>query len=654
MKKVHSIRTKIVLLAVVPMLLVWLILLAYTFAGGIDNTRSAVISSIDETARISAQAIVNQLNIYETAVSEAASNELFQDPNADTDSIMTYLNGVMERNGFLRIGYTDENGINQKGSDFSGREYFKNCREKMTSVTSDPYSAKDGNGALSVLFCAPIVRDGSFCGIVYGAADAKLFSDIISGVLVGEGGENFIVDSTGAMIANNDYSIAANLTNYITLAQTDSSVAGQAEVVSRMLSDKTGSLEYKKGNTTRAASFVPIDKGSGWELAVTVYGMDFIKGQLIGTAVLGLVSVALIAFSIVMIARTSSHMVKPVIGCTKRIELLADGDLMSDMEEYKSDDETGILVESTRRNISHLNSMIGHISESLEKMAGGDFTGSIEGTFRGDFAPIKQSLDNIMGSLRTVLLDIDKTAEVLEELSTKVVDTSAALSGGVQNQTAMMDEINEAFAGMRENVRMNAENTANVVELASRTKDGIHSSGEQMEMLLSAMRQMSESSKEMQSINDVISNIAFQTHILALNAAIEAATAGEAGKGFAIVADEVGNLAAKSGESASKISALIKRTVDSIESGMELAQTVAGSFEAVTGITDEVEKNIADISASSEEQAACIETVAERMNDISAEVQNTAASAHDAAEISERLKDEADTLDAHIRKFTLN
>lgn len=653
MKKVHSIKKKIVLLAVVPMLLVWLILLVYTFIGGIDNTRSAVISSIDETAKISAQAVVNRLEIYETAVSEAAANERFQDPDTDTDSIMSYLNGIMERSGFLRIGYTDENGINQNGSDFSGRQYFKNCREKLTAVTSDPYSSKDGDGALSVLFCAPIVRDGSFCGIVYGAADAKLFSDIISGVLVGENGENYMVDSTGAMIAHNDYSIAAELTNYLTSAQDDPEAAGRAEVVSRMLSEKTGNIEYKQGNTTRAASYVPIDKGSGWELAITINGMDFIGGQLIGTLILGLISVALIAASIFLIARTASHITKPVIGCTKRMELLADGDLMSDMEEYKSNDETGILVESTRRNIRHLNSMIGNISESLEKMAQGDFTGTVEGKFQGDFAPIRQSLDNIMSSLRAVLIDIDKTSGVLEELADKVVDTSAALSGGVRNQTEMMNEINDAFAEMRESIRMNAENTANVVELASRTKDGIHSSGEQMEELLAAMRQMSDSSAEMQSINDVISSIAFQTHILALNAAIEAATAGEAGKGFAIVADEVGNLAAKCGESASKITALIKRTVDSIGSGMELAQTVAGSFEAVSEITDEVEKNISDISASSEEQAACIETVADRMNDISAEVRNTAGAAHNAAEVSERLKSEADILDAHIRKFTL-
>ncbi|MGN0619441.1 MAG: cache domain-containing protein, partial [Ruminiclostridium sp.] len=215
MKKTGSIQLKIILLAIIPMLLISLILLGYAFAGGMSNITSALKDSLGETAKISARAVVNQLTVYETAVNEASANELFQAENPDNEKIMAFLEEVKERNGFLRIGYTDENGVNQNGSDFSERQYFKDCRERLAPVTSDPYASKDGNGALSVLFCAPIVRGGSFCGIVYGAADAKLFTDIISSVVVGKKGLNFIIDSTGTFIAHNDYSFAGNLVNYI-------------------------------------------------------------------------------------------------------------------------------------------------------------------------------------------------------------------------------------------------------------------------------------------------------------------------------------------------------------------------------------------------------------------------------------------------------
>ena len=656
MKKTHSIKTKIVVLAIVPMLLISVILLVYAFVGGIMNTNSALTDSIRETAKISAQAITNQLVVYETAVNEAASNELFRNASSDNESIMQFLNEVKERNGFLRIGYTDENGVNQNGSDFSERQYFKDCRETLKPVTSDPYASKDGNGALSVLFCAPILRNGSFCGIVYGAADAKLFTDIIASVIVGKDGKNFIIDSTGTFIAHNDYSIASNLENYIEQAKTDASLTEQAAIVSEMLKNRTGSMVYNDGKMQRIMCYVPIEKGSSWVLAVTVSYFEFIGNQLVGLSVLAAAAAAVIAVSIILILKTSARIVKPVRSCTKRIELLAEGDLksdMPDMEDFKSDDETGVLVESTRRNIRHLNSMIRHISDSLEQMAAGDFTHETEGKFRGDFAPIKASLDNIVGSLHSVLADIDSASAAMSEMSEQVVDTSCSLANGVNHQTELIGQISDTFEEMKESIKLNAENTANGLELASKTKSGVKTSGNQMNELLEAMREMEKLSKEIRSINDTISDIAFQTHILAINASIEAAAVGEAGKGFTVVANEVGHLSAKCAESVSKTTALIERTVKAINDGTRLAQTVSESFGDVEADTAEVEKNIADISASSQEQAERIESVSEKMNTISSVVETTAVSSEKSAEISEKLKYEAESLKNIVSGFTL-
>ncbi len=367
MKKTGSIQLKIILLAIIPMLLISLILLGYAFAGGMNNITSALRDSLSETAKISASAVVNQLTVYETVVNEASASQLFQEESPDNEKIMAFLEEVKERNGFLRIGYTDENGVNQNGSDFSERQYFKDCRERLAPVTSDPYASKDGNGALSVLFCAPIVRGGSFCGIVYGAADAKLFTDIISGVVVGEKGLNFIIDSTGTFIAHNDYSNAGNLVNYISGAKEDSSLSAKAAVIAEMLQNQSGSLIYDDEGVQRIACYVPIDRGSKWVLTVTVSSFEFMEKELIGLGVLAVCAVIVIIISILLIFKASARIVRPVCGCTKRIELLAEGDLKSDIDVCAGNDETGVLVESTRRNIRHLNSMIRHISESLEK-----------------------------------------------------------------------------------------------------------------------------------------------------------------------------------------------------------------------------------------------------------------------------------------------
>ena len=82
----------------------------------------------------------------------------------------------------------------------------------------------------------------------------------------------------------------------------------------------------------------------------------------------------------------------------------------------------------------------------------------------------------------------------------------------------------------------------------------------QMDVLQDAIRNISEMSKE-------IDSIANKTNLLALNASIEAARAGDMGKGFAVVATEVGNLAARSSRAARETSELITNSIHALVKG---------------------------------------------------------------------------------------
>lgn len=100
----------------------------------------------------------------------------------------------------------------------------------------------------------------------------------------------------------------------------------------------------------------------------------------------------------------------------------------------------------------------------------------------------------------------------------------------------------------RECLQHQSQNMCNIIQSVDDITDNI--------------KQLTDMSKEMEAIMNVVTNIANQTNLLALNAAIEAARAGEAGKGFSVVAEEVRKLSSQTKESVTSVAKLLEKTTE--------------------------------------------------------------------------------------------
>lgn len=526
----------------------------------------------------------------------------------------------------------------------TSRQWYKDAKASDTFIVTDPY-VDTATGGMVVTIAKAIEMNNKKVGVI--GADIMLdeLQAMCTGFSFDATGNPILVTSGGNIIIHNDTSVMP----YADEAGNEVSTAFETTYTARK-DTNDGYFTYKDYTGAIQCVMERTVPTTGWQL---YYSFD--KGVLVrdGNKIVAifLIAIPLICCTVGLICVFAlRRCFKPFQEVEREAAKMTDGNLNVHFD-YCVNDELGHICKVIEDTNGVMSGYVSDISRCLKAMAMSDFTVVPTMNYTGDFLPIKDALEEIRDGLRNTFNNINSVADTVNDNAQNVSAGATNLANITVEQSQLMDEINNDIISATDRIKSNTDLTEEANKATVIVDADIKSSNEQMNALLSAMNDIQDVSNEIQKMNKVIDDIAFQTNILALNASVEAARAGAAGKGFAVVADEVRNLAGKSADASKQTSELIDKATKTIETGVLLAEETAKSMNKVVDQVKIVNTAVMNIAVGSREQEEYMIGVSDKVTRVSNHIMTSAASAEESASASNELESQAIELNNMIREF---
>lgn len=463
--------------------------------------------------------------------------------------------------------------------------------------------------------------------------DLKLdeLKDMVNKVNIGQHGYSFILTPTGKIVAHPQLKAGTQSSNKSLLNKL-SEKNGMAEGVYK-------GLAFHDAFATNAVT--------GWKIVGAMETIDTQNAShaiLYKTILISLLT-TVIAFIIAMLGVV--FLLRPIrqlIDVAKEVEkkkLTVRANVHSFKELEQLSDGFNQMIDGLHGVLASVDDKSSALAASSEQL-----TASTEEN--------KATADEVAHAIQEIAIDAQEQAQEVNRSQT----SAESINQEIDRLKEQTDTLESASSNAMSKVTSGKGALTQLIGQIQKIRTTNEKVNQSLDDLVTQMQMIDET-------NQLIGDVAGQTHLLALNAAIEAARAGENGKGFAVVAEEIRKLSEQSTDSTrqimdveEKVFAKLRELSESIETGdgevkkgIKVADQAGASFTAiestvssVAGSADEMAQSIKKIAGDIENIVTTIEHIAKLSEKTSSLTENVSAAAEEQSASMEEIANNATQL----------